>query len=181
MPHADFVHLRVHSAYSLSEGAVKIKQLIDLCRRQRMPAVAIADTGNLFGALEFALAAKDAGVQPIIACQLAIAREEEGSGAVANRPVAKPKPDQLVLLVQTETGYRNLLKLVSRAFLESAPGDAPQVPMSLLDGHSDGLIALTAGAGGPCRPAAVGGAERSGRSRACVSSWRCFPGGSMSS
>ena len=78
MPHADFVHLRVHSAYSLSEGAIKIKQLIGLCRREKMPAVAIADTGNLFGALEFALAAKDAGVQPIIACQLAIAREEEG-------------------------------------------------------------------------------------------------------
>jgi DNA polymerase-3 subunit alpha len=62
--------------------------------------------------------------------------------------VAKPKPDQLVLLVQTEIGYRNLLKLVSRAFLESAPGDAPQVPMSLLDGHSNGLIALTAGPAG---------------------------------
>src|SRR5262245_24792910 len=148
MPHADFVHLRVHSAYSLSEGAIKIKQLIGLCRREKMPAVAIADTGNLFGALEFALAAKDAGVQPIIACQLAIAREEEGNGAVANRPVAKPKPDQLVLLVQDETGYRHLLKLVSRAYLDSAPGDAPQVPMSLLNGHSDGLIALSAGPGG---------------------------------
>ena len=72
-------------------------------------------------------------MQPIIGCQLAIAREEEGSAAAANRPVAKPKPDQLVLLVQTETGYRNLLKLVSRAFLESAPGDAPQVPMGLLE------------------------------------------------
>ena len=115
MPHADFVHLRVHSAYSLSEGAIKIKQLIGLCRREKMPAVAIADSGNLFGALEFALAAKDAGVQPIIACQLAIAREEEGNGAAANRPVAKPKPDQLVLLVQNEAGYRNLLMLVSRA------------------------------------------------------------------
>jgi DNA polymerase-3 subunit alpha len=146
MSHADFVHLRVHSAYSLSEGAIKIKQLIGLCRAQRMPAVAIADTGNLFGALEFALAAKDAGVQPIVGCQLAIAREEE-SGA-PNRPVAKPKPDQLVLLVQDETGYRNLLKLVSRAYLDSAPGDAPQVPPSLLEGHSHGLIALTGGPAG---------------------------------
>ncbi|HEY7688028.1 MAG TPA: DNA polymerase III subunit alpha, partial [Dongiaceae bacterium] len=148
MSHADFVHLRVHSAYSLSEGAIKIKQLIGLCRREKMPAVAIADTGNLFGALEFALAAQDAGVQPIIACQLAIAREEEGNGHTANRPVAKPRPDQLVLLVQDETGYRNLLKLVSRAYLDSAPGDAPQVPMALLNGHTDGLIALTAGPNG---------------------------------
>src|SRR5438128_345548 len=56
MPHADFVHLRVHSAYSLSEGAIKLKELIELCRRQLMPAVAVTDTGNLFGALEFALA-----------------------------------------------------------------------------------------------------------------------------
>ncbi|MEX0696403.1 MAG: PHP domain-containing protein, partial [Dongiaceae bacterium] len=62
MPHADFVHLRVHCAYSLAEGAIRIKQLIELCRRHAMPAVAVTDSGNLFGALEFALAARDAGV-----------------------------------------------------------------------------------------------------------------------
>ena len=76
MPHADFVHLRVHSAYSLSEGAIRIKELIELCRRQQMPAVAVTDTGNLFGALEFALAARDAGIQPVIGCQLAITRDD---------------------------------------------------------------------------------------------------------
>lgn len=69
MSHADFVHLRVHSAYSLSEGALKIKQLVELCRRHAMPALAITDSGNLFGGLEFALAARDAGIQPIIGCQ----------------------------------------------------------------------------------------------------------------
>ena len=61
MPHADFVHLRVHSAYSLSEGAIKIKKLVELAKKNGMPAVAIADTGNLFGALEFSSAAVDAG------------------------------------------------------------------------------------------------------------------------
>ena len=66
MPHAEFVHLRVHSAYSLSEGAIKVKDLIKLCKKEKMPAVAVTDTGNLFGALEFAQAAADEGVQPII-------------------------------------------------------------------------------------------------------------------
>ena len=149
MPHADFVHLRVHSAYSLSEGAIKLKQLIALCKAQAMPAVAVTDTGNLFGALEFALAARDAGLQPIIGCQLGIAREEQGGGLNGgNRVGHKPPPDQLVLLAQSEAGYRNLLKLSSRAYLEGEPGEAPQVPLSALDGHSDGLIALTGGPAG---------------------------------
>src|SRR5262245_40741673 len=149
MPHVDFVHLRVHSAYSLSEGAIKLKQLVGLCKSQAMPAVAIADTGNLFGALEFALAARDAGVQPIIGCQVGIAREEQGGGLNgANRTGHKPPPDQLVLLAQSEAGYKNLLKLSSRAYLEGEPGEAPQLPLAALDGHSDGLIALSGGPAG---------------------------------
>ena len=148
MPHADFVHLRVHSAYSLSEGAIKIKQLVELCRRHAMPAVAIADSGNLFGALEFALAARDAGIQPIVGCQLGIAREEAGGLNGGSRGGLRPPPDQLVLLVQDETGYRNLLKLSSSAYLEGEPGEAPQLPWAALDGHTDGLIALTGGPAG---------------------------------
>ena len=66
MPHADFVHLRVHDAFSLSEGAIKIPDLVALCVDGGMPAVGVADTGNLFGALEFSLAARDAGVQPVL-------------------------------------------------------------------------------------------------------------------
>src|SRR6185436_8107442 len=97
MAHADFVHLRVHSAYSLSEGAIKLKELIELCRRHAMPAVAVADTGNLFGALEFALAARDAGIQPIIGCQLAISRDDAAAGDGAQRNGQRRPPDQLVL------------------------------------------------------------------------------------
>jgi DNA polymerase III subunit alpha len=149
MPHADFVHLRVHSAYSLSEGAIKLKQLVALCKAQAMPAVAVTDTGNLFGALEFALAARDAGLQPIIGCQLGIAREEQGGGLNGGtRAGHKPPPDQLVLLAQSEAGYRNLLKLSSRAYLEGEPGEAAQLPLSALDGHGDGLIAFTGGPAG---------------------------------
>src|SRR5260221_3863655 len=76
LAHADFIHLRVHSAYSLSAGAIKIKQLVGLCTQHKMPAVAITDTGNLFGALEFAQSCIDAGVQPVIRCELALPRAE---------------------------------------------------------------------------------------------------------
>src|SRR5216683_7946313 len=83
LAHADFIHLRVHSAYSLSAGAIKVKQLVALCKLQQMPAVAITDTANLFGALEFAQAAIEAGVQPIIGCELALRRcESDGGGAI---------------------------------------------------------------------------------------------------
>ncbi|HTZ80337.1 MAG TPA: DNA polymerase III subunit alpha, partial [Stellaceae bacterium] len=139
----------VHSAYSLSTGAIRVKELVKLCQRYRMPAVAITDTGNLFGALEFALAAAEAGVQPIIGCELSIRRAESGdaSGRLA-RVGPAPAPDKLVLLVQDQRGYANLLKLVSKAFLESDPGEAAQVDISALEGRSDGLIALTGGASG---------------------------------
>src|ERR1700722_9659873 len=144
MAHADFVHLRVHSAFSLSEGAIKVKELIKLCTAQSMPAVAITDTGNLFGALEFAAAAAEAGVQPIIGCQLGL-RRTDGNGG---RPGVAPPPDPLVLLVQSEVGYRNLLKLVSRAFLETESHEAPQLALAELEGETDGLIALTGGPAG---------------------------------
>ncbi|MBL4614217.1 MAG: PHP domain-containing protein, partial [Magnetovibrio sp.] len=75
MSHADFVHLRVHSAYSLSEGAIRVKELMGLCKDHKMPAVAVTDTNNLFGALEFSLLSADSGVQPIIGVQMSISRE----------------------------------------------------------------------------------------------------------
>src|SRR5271169_2354372 len=142
MAHADFVHLRVHSAYSLSEGAIKIKQLVDLCRRNAMPAVAVTDSGNLFGAFQFAQAAAEAGIQPIIGCQIGI-RRANAEGPV--RPGVKPAPDQLILLVQNEAGYRNLLHLSSRSFLEGEPGEVAQLSPSAFTSATDGLIALTGG------------------------------------
>ncbi|HUA56077.1 MAG TPA: DNA polymerase III subunit alpha [Candidatus Sulfotelmatobacter sp.] len=147
MPHADFVHLRVHSAYSLSEGAIKVKELVKLCVGQAMPAVAIVDTGNLFGALEFAGAAAEAGVQPIIGCQLGL-RRTDGGGRHNSLPGVAPPPDQLVLLVQNEAGYRNLLALVSRAFLETESHESPQIALDDLADATDGLIALTGGPAG---------------------------------
>ena len=144
MPHANFVHLRTHTAYSLSEGAIKIKQLVKLCQAEQMPAVGVADTGNLFGALELSSACAEAGIQPIIGVQMAIRREEEpnrGFGGIEK----KPEPDQLVLLAQNEAGYLNLLKLVSKAFMETDAGETPQVPVEAVEHYSAGLIALTGG------------------------------------
>jgi len=138
MPYADFVHLRVHSAYSLAEGAIRIADLAKLCGRHHMPAVGVTDTNNMFGSLEFSLAARGAGVQPIAGCQLSVGPKETRSGtAVA--------PDQLVLLVQNEAGYQNLLALTSRAFLETEPHEQPHVTMDDLRAHGEGLIALTGG------------------------------------
>jgi DNA polymerase-3 subunit alpha len=146
MPHADFVHLRVHSAYSLSEGAIKIKKLVELAKKHAMPAVAITDTGNLFGALEFSAAAAEAGVQPIIGCNLGIRRE--GDGGVA-RQGRNPEPDRLLLLVQDETGWANLSKLSSRAYLDTPGGETPQVALDLVEAHAGGLLCLLGGASGP--------------------------------
>ncbi len=154
MAHADFVHLRVHSAYSLSEGAIPVKTLVDLCVDKKMPAVAITDTNNLFGALEFAGVAAKAGVQPIIGCQLSVTRERTGGpeGGHTGKGTS-PDADPIVLLAQNDAGYRNLLKLLSLAYLGEAsapePPIDPQVPVSALDSHSDGLIALTGGPAGP--------------------------------
>ncbi|HVO03438.1 MAG TPA: DNA polymerase III subunit alpha [Candidatus Cybelea sp.] len=143
MSYADFVHLRVHSAYSLSEGAITPKALAELAKRNEMPAVAVTDTGNLFGAMEFANYAKEAGVQPITGSLLGMARPDQDPHAIKQLP-----PDRLLLLVQNETGYRNLMKLSSKAFLASEPGTIAHVSMDDLENQSDGLIALTGGPSG---------------------------------
>ena len=137
MTHADFVHLRTHSAYSLSEGAIHVKELAKLAASQDMPAAGITDTSNLFGALEFALAAADMGVQPVIGTLLPLfdrAAEEIG---------------YLPVYAQTDAGYRNLLHLVSKAFHQSGDEGEPWLDWPQLDGRTGDLIALTGGADGP--------------------------------
>jgi DNA polymerase-3 subunit alpha len=173
MPHADFVHLRVHTAYSLAEGAIKIKDLAKLCQKAGMPALAVTDTGNLFGALDFSGACADAGIQPIIGCQLAIRREE--AEAQPARDGKWPDPDPVVLLCQNEAGYANLLKLVSQAFLETEGGETPQVPLSALEARSGGLLLLLGGPQGPVgRLLAEGAAEPARQMTERLA--RAFPG-----
>ncbi len=147
MAHADFVHLRLHTAYSLSEGAIQVKALAPLCAKNRMPAVAVTDTGNLFGALEISELAASAGVQPIIGCTLAMRETRIDESELGAGPLDEPA--RIVLLVQDEQGYKNLLELSSRAYLETDSSDTPHVTLDQLRQYSDGLIILTGGAAGP--------------------------------
>ena len=143
---AGFVHLRVKSAYSLLEGAIRAKELADLARDAGMPAVAVTDVNNLFGTYELSDALAKAGVQPIVGCLLSVELED---AAPANALATRRKPPGLPLLVQNDVGYRNLTKLLSAAYLGAEPGDWPHVKAAMLAKHSEGLIALTGGPGGP--------------------------------
>ena len=109
-----------------------------------MPAVAVTDRNNLFGALEFSQYAARAGIQPIVGCDLAIRREEEGGIATAGK---LPATDWLTLLAQSERGYLNLMRLVSRAHLEFKTGSTAALPLDDLVGYTDGLLAFTGSAG----------------------------------
>jgi DNA polymerase III subunit alpha len=139
-----FVHLHVHSSYSLLEGALKIAQLAKLAAADRQPALALTDTNNLFGALEFSEKLAGSGIQPIAGVQLSVCFEEAD-------PVARvvPQPANIVLLAQNEEGYRNLMRLVSHAYFGVPLGEDPRVAAPALSAHSEGLIALTGGFTGP--------------------------------
>ncbi|WP_050928349.1 DNA polymerase III subunit alpha [Aestuariivita boseongensis] len=137
-----FIHLRVHSEYSLLEGAVRLKKLPDLCKAADMPAVALTDTNNMFAALEFSVSLSGAGIQPILGCQVDVTY-------LPADPGGKPRlPAPVVLLAQSEAGYENLMKLNSCLYIDKA-GQLPQVSLEELEAHSDGLICLTGGPGGP--------------------------------
>ncbi len=146
MESADFIHLRVHTAYSLSEGAIHVKDLIKQCVDMHMPAVAMTDTDNMFAALEFSSYATDAGVQPIIGVTLNVKNHYL---SIDQKSKKRIEPSQLVLLAKNQQGYQNLMKLVSRAHLESDPQTGVQLPLDAFEGVSEGIICLTGGVNGP--------------------------------
>lgn len=142
---APFVHLRVHSAYSLAEGAIKLKDLVALTRQLEMPAVAVTDTGNMFGALEFSITAAKEGIQPIIGCQIWI----ECPDRTEQKNKKTEMPDQMVLLAQNRQGYQNLMKLTSKTFLQPLEHtEQPAITWQDLEQYNAGLICLTAGVKG---------------------------------
>lgn len=142
---APFIHLRVHSAYSLAEGAIKVGKLLDACIAHHMPAVAITDTNNMFGAMDFCLNAVKKGIQPIIGIQVNLALPQDPAMASRLRQQMPP----LVLIAQNEIGYRNLCRLNSWMYTKKQPNDPVVLTLDMLQGHSDGLICLTGGAAGP--------------------------------
>ncbi|ACA20269.1 DNA polymerase III, alpha subunit [Methylobacterium sp. 4-46] len=140
-----FVHLHTHSSYSLLEGALKLGDLVKAAAGDRQPALALTDTNNLFGALEFSEKAAGLGIQPIAGIQLSVLFEAPEPG---QRGGPAPLP-HLVLLAKDETGYGHLLKLASLAYFDGPLGEAPRVPVEALRDCAPGLIALTGGPGGP--------------------------------
>ena len=132
-----FVHLHCHTDYSLLDGACEIEQLMDLVVQQKMPAVAMTDHGNLFGAVEFYNTAKEKGVHPVIGCEVYVSQQGLATRSDTDRY------NHLVLLCENQEGYRNLLKLVSTAYLEGFYYK-PRIDKDLLAQHSKGLIAMSA-------------------------------------
>jgi DNA polymerase-3 subunit alpha len=144
MSNAGFVHLHVHSAYSLLKGSIKIAKLGELAKADRQPALALTDTDNMFGALEFSDKMAGYGIQPIVGLELAVDFGDQDPNA--RNAVA---PSRLVLLAARERGYRSLMRLNSRAFLETPVHQAPHIKFDWLNDDAEDLIALTGGPDGP--------------------------------
>ncbi|HAK60155.1 MAG TPA: DNA polymerase III subunit alpha [Nitrospiraceae bacterium] len=146
MTHADFVHLHLHTEFSLLDGAIRINDLVTKAKELKMPAVAVTDHGNLFGALTFYQKAMKAGIKPIVGCEIYVA-----PGSRFDKTTKSGHQDEasfhLILLVRNKQGYKNLVKLVTAAYLEGFYY-RPRIDKELLKQHSEGLIASSACLGG---------------------------------
>lgn len=163
MPVPDFVHLHNHSEYSLLDGACRVSSLVERAVELEMPAIALTDHGVLYGAVEFYHQCKERGIKPIIGSEVYLAPRARTS--------RNPKLDafqyHLVLLAKDAVGYRNLIKLVSKGFLEGFYYK-PRVDRELLDAHREGLIALTACLAGEIPQHVRTGQLEKARETACV-------------
>src|SRR6202790_2526305 len=138
MPRDSFVHLHLHTEYSLLDGAIRMKELMKKAAEYKMPAVAMTDHGNLFGAIEFYQEATKAGIKPIIGCEAYIAPGSHKDRGSSPRDAAF----HFTLLAENEAGYRNLVKLLSTAHLDGFHY-RPRIDKELLASHSAGLIGLS--------------------------------------
>jgi DNA polymerase-3 subunit alpha len=138
--HADYVSLHLHTEYSLLDGAIRIKELVERAKYFKMPAVTMTDHGSLFGAVEFYKQVTKAGIKPIIGCELYVAPGSRfDRGNTGNEEVSF----HLILLARDNAGYKNLVTLVTKAYLEGFYYK-PRVDIGLLEQYSGGLIALSA-------------------------------------
>ncbi|HEY4191464.1 MAG TPA: DNA polymerase III subunit alpha [Mesorhizobium sp.] len=144
-----FIHLRVHSAYSLLEGALQLPKVVAHAVKDEAPAIAVTDTNNLFGALEFAQKAVKDGIQPIIGCQVDLAFSGENSDGQRDRRKQGPEMRPVVLIAATQAGYASLVRMVSRVYLETPPGEPVHLSTDMMAGHCEGLICLSGGPRGP--------------------------------
>ncbi len=163
MSQPSFVHLHLHTEYSLVDGIVRIGELLPRVKATGMPAVAVTDQGNLFAMVKFYRAALAAGVKPVIGAELLI----------ASRNPHQP-PHRLVVLCQNRSGYANLTRLISRGYLEGQRGEGPVLDKRWLEGASDGLIALSGARAGDIGQALLNGRED--RARRALEEYRAlFP------
>ncbi|WP_337995647.1 DNA polymerase III subunit alpha [Oleispirillum naphthae] len=172
---AGFIHLRVHTAYSLATGAIKMKELIAMAAAGGFPAVAVTDLGNMFGVAEFSSYGADAGLQPIVGTVLNLTPVRPRVDPKTGRDARFDDPDRVLLLVQNEEGYANLLKLVSHSYRDADGSVPPQVDFAFLAEHAAGLILFTGMTDGAVgRALLAGNAAEAAASLAALAA--AFPG-----
>lgn len=147
-----FVHLHVHSAYSLLKGSIKVAKLADLAKADHQPALALTDMDNMFGALEFSEKLAGSGIQPIVGVELAVDFGDQDPNARNAHQIMMPR---MVFLATREQGYNNLMRLNSRAFLETPVHQTPHIKLDWLKENADCVIALTGGPDGPLAQALI--------------------------
>src|SRR5437773_8699807 len=140
MSHADFVHLHLHTEYSLLDGACRLDRLMDKAHELKFPALSITDHGVLYGAIDFYQAARNQGIKPIIGCEVYVAPGSRLEKKTNNG--GRDVYHHLVLLVKDEIGYQNLIKLVTAAHLEGYYYK-PRIDKEILEANHEGLIALS--------------------------------------
>ena len=146
MSEPKFVHLRVHTAYSLSEGAMQVPALIHKCHAQGIAAIAVTDTANMFGGKAFSKYASEEGVKPIMGCQFYLRNPDADDVLKSKGRVVEP--DKIILLVMNDEGYHNIMKLMKIAYLDGPNLEKPQIRLQNLRELNAGLIALTGGVEG---------------------------------
>jgi DNA polymerase-3 subunit alpha len=149
---AGFVHLHVHSAYSLLKGSIKIQKLAELAKADHQPALALTDSDNMFGALEFSEKLVGYGIQPITGCEMAVDFGDQDPNARNALNAVMPR---MVLLAAKERGYQSIMRLNSRAFLETPTHQAPHIKFEWLHDEAEDVIALTGGPDGPLSQALI--------------------------
>ena len=142
-----FIHLRVHTAYSLSEGAMKVPALVKKMSEMNIPAFAMTDTANMFGGKAVSKFASDAGIKPILGCQFYLRNPDSDDLLKSKGRIIEP--DKIILLVMNDIGYNNIMHLMKISYLDNpTPLEKPYLKISDLEAVNEGIIALSAGVEG---------------------------------
>ena len=151
----EFVHLHVHSQYSMLDSALRLEGMVERAKTLGMPALGLTDHGNMFGAVQFHKACKNAGIKPVLGCEVNLCRDHRGR---------MPRDSShLVLLARDQAGYRNLVKLVSLGWVDGLSNGKPRIDFEQLQAHRQGLIGLSACMGGYLAQEVLQKGEAAGR------------------